>query len=171
MNRFLAIPILLFIAGCQYNPFAHRFLTREPSPDEVVGQYSLTEVYVDMVESGLSERIRGASSTPTITLHPDGTAILSGFPFFKEQEHTFDYKFTGFEDITARWEISSVGGVSSGGDDYKKVYGLRLILSDGRVLFDSPSLTGDKKVDGLIFTLYDGDQGQILGYKKENAEP
>ncbi|MCB1095381.1 MAG: hypothetical protein KDN22_07345 [Verrucomicrobiae bacterium] len=170
MNRLLAITILVLLAGCQYNPFAHRFLTREPSKNEVVGQYSLTEVYVDMVDSGLSERIRAASTTPTITLHPNGTAILSGFPFFEEQENSFDYKFTGFEDLTASWEISSVGGVSSGGDDYKTVYGLRLIFPDGRLLFDSPSLTGDKTVDGLIFTLYDGDQGQILGYKKTNAE-
>lgn len=170
MNRFFVITILLLFAGCQYNPFAHRFLTREPSKNEVVGHYTLTEVYVDMVESGLSERIRASSKEPTITLNPDGTAILSAFPFFKAQEKAFDYEFVGLEDLTASWQISSVGGVSPGGNDYKTVYGLRLVLPDGTVLFDSPSLTGDEMVDGLIFTLYDGDQGQVLGFKKKNAE-
>ena len=126
---------------------------------------------MDVVQSGLSDRIRAAINKPTITLRSDGTATLASFPFFEELENKFDYKFKGFEDIIARWEIAPMGGVSSRADDYRTIYGLLLILPDGRSSFDSPSLTGNEKVVGMIFTLYDGDQGQILGYKKSNADP
>lgn len=171
MKYFLPIACCLLTVACQYNPFAHRFLTREPSPDEVVGTYALHEVYVDMVEAGLSERIRKASPPPSITLHANGTAVLKQFPLFEELDDSFDYKFIDFEDLDARWEISSAGSVSSGGDDLKTAYGLRLTLSDGRSLLDPPTLTGETEVDGLIFTFYDGDQGQILGYQKTAATP
>ena len=170
MIRYFTIFALLLVAGCQYNPFAHRFLTKEPTSEEVIGEYQLKEVYVDMVDPNLGDRIRAAKPTPTITLHRDGNATLVNFPFFEELDRTFDYNFKGLENLDARCEISMVGSVSSGGNHSKKVYGILLTLTDGRSLFDSPSLTGKNSVDGMIFTLYDGDQGQILGYTKTKAE-
>ena len=104
-----------------------------------------------MVNPSLNDRILSTSPKPIITLRAD-----TGF----------DYAFKGFEDINAHWKISAVGSVSFGADDTKTVYGVLFTLPDGGVLFDSPTLTGNTTVDGLIFTLYDGDQGQILGYQK-----
>ena len=171
MPRLRILSIMAFtvlLMGCQYNPFAHRFLKRKPSLDEVIGTYSLVEVYVDMVESGLNEKIRDRSPKPTIVLRADGTASLKTFPIFRETEEGFDYSFEGFEDIETRWEISPVGGVSSGGDKSTTVYGLSFDFPESKSFFRWPTFTGDKIVDGMIFTLYDGDQGQILGYKKQS---
>lgn len=162
--------VTIALVGCQYNPFAHRFLKREPSVKEVVGTYSLVEVYVDMVENGLNEKIRARTPKPIITLRSDGTAFLQSFPVFRETEVSFDYRFDGFEDIETRWEISPVGGVSSGGEDSTTVYGLSFDFPESKSSFRWPTFTGDKRVDGMIFTLYDGDQGQILGYTKQTGE-
>jgi hypothetical protein len=162
--------VAIALASCQYNPFAHRFLKREPSVDEVVGTYSLEKVYVDMVENGLNEKIRARTPKPMITLRSDGSALLRSFPVFRETEEGFDYRFEGFEDIETRWEISPVGGVSSGGGDSTTVYGLSFSLPDSKGFLRWPTFTGDKTVDGMIFTLYDGDQGQILGYTKQTGE-
>lgn len=168
-----SIPVVLLsivVSGCQYNPFAHRFLKREPSVEEVVGTYSLEEVYVDMVEAGLNEKIRARSPKPTIVLRSDGVALLRSFPIFNNTDQGFDYEFIGFEDVETRWKVLPVGSVSSGGDDSTTVYGLSLDLPESRLDFRWPTFTGEQAVDGLIFTLYDGDQGQILGYKKGVGE-
>lgn len=43
--------------------------------------------------------------------------------------------------------------------ELKTVYGIDFTLSDSRKLYDLPTFTGKGFVDGMIFTLYDGDQG------------
>ncbi len=160
----MLIPVL---AGCQYNPFAHRFLKREPSMEEVAGIYELKEVYVDMVESGLNEKIRAKTPSPTIELRADGSASLRSFPVFRQTVQGFEYTFEGFEDLETRWHILPTGCVSSGSDDATTVYGIAFDFPESKNFEHSPTLTGDKSVDGMIFTLYDGDQGQILGFIKQ----
>jgi len=174
MSRLFRFPVLLLLilaVGCQYNPFAHRFMTREPTTAEAVGTYDLTEVYVDMVEAGLSEKIRQSKANTSLRLRADGTASLVDFPVFEEGTNAFDYRYTGLQSLDAQWKIISVGSVSSGGNDSKTVYGIQFTFADSRKLFDWPTFTGKDSVNGMIFTLYDGDQGQILGFKKRNAEP
>lgn len=159
------------LAACPSNPYAHRFLTSEPANQDVLGEYKLKEIYLDLIEPGLSDRIRDFTQNSSITLHPDGNATLVDFPFF-DVVNTFEYKFKGMENLKAVWEIVPAGGMSSnsGSDDYRIVYGIRFTLLDGRELFDQPSLTGDGDADGMIFTLEDGDWGQILGYSKVTGE-
>jgi hypothetical protein len=167
-----SIYLLLFaLVGCQYNPFAHRFLTREPCVEEVVGTYCLEEVYVDMVEDGLSAKIRSHESKPTIILRSDGSFVMQAFPLFREKEQGFDYTFEGFQDLVGCWKITAVGAVSSGRDEAATVYGISLELPKKLGFLSFPNLTGDETVDGMIFTLYDGDQGQVLGYKKQITVP
>ena len=48
------------------------------------------------------------------------------------------------------------------------MYGLSFDFPESKSFFRWPTFTGDKIVDGMIFTLYDGDQGQILDYKKQS---
>ncbi len=157
---------LLVVTGCQYNPFALRFLKREPSVSEASGTYVLKEVYVDMVDSSLSEKIRIHRPIPKIILQADGEAEFSDFPLFK-QSGTFDYSFTGYMNFKARWTITSAGTVSSGGSDTYTVYGISIAPTDMTQPVDSATFTGKKTPDGMIFTLYDGDQGQILGFQKQ----
>jgi len=165
----VAAMLILILTGCQYNPFAHRFLKREPTMEEVAGTYALKEVYVDMVESGLNEKIRANSPKPTIELRADGSASLRSFPVFRRTADGFEYTFEGFEDLETRWHILPTGCVSSGSDDATTVYGISFDFAKDKNFEHSPTLTGDKSVDGMIFTLYDGDQGQILGFIKQTG--
>lgn len=165
--RTLTFPLLLVLASCQYDPFAHRYLDKEPSREEAAGTYILEACYVDMVESGLSERIRSATITPSITLRPDGIAELKGFPLFHGTDG-LNYSFEGLHSFERSWSILPVGTVSSGGDSATTVYGVRFELPGGETLFDSPTFTGEDSVDGFVFTLYDGDQGQALIFRKES---
>ncbi|MGL5019856.1 MAG: hypothetical protein ACRDBP_17100 [Luteolibacter sp.] len=117
-----------------------------------------------MVKSGLSETIRAHQPQPKILLRPDGSADLQDFPLFVETKD-FNYEFSDFVTLKAKWTIQPTGAVSSG-NSATTVYGLALepIGSDHKI--DSANFTGKKSPDGLIFTFYDGDQGQILGFEK-----
>jgi len=155
----------LLLHSCQSNPFAHRFLKKEPTLPEAVGTYRLTEAYVSMIDPGLDETIRTHQPTPTIELRSDGTATLHHFPHFIEQADAFDYDWSGFDTFEARWSIIPVGAVSSSvNDTATPVFGVHFTESGAEL--DSPTFTGDETIDGMIFTFYDGDQGQILGFEK-----
>ena len=163
----ILLSMAVLLSSCQSDPFAHRFLKKEPALDEAVGTYLLTEAYVSMIEAGLDEKIRSHEPTPSIELRDDGTAILRDFPLFHEQANAFDYDWVGFRTLEARWAIIPVGAVSSSVNDTAvPVFGLR--LTDAEEPLDSPTFTGKETIDGMIFTFYDGDQGQILGFKKHH---
>jgi hypothetical protein len=167
MKRLHCIVLSLWtfaVIGCQYNPFAHRFLKKEPTIEEASGTYHLKEVYVDMVKSGLSETISAHQPQPEIILRPDGSADLQNFPLFVETKD-FNYEFSDFVTLKARWTISPTGAVSSG-DSASAVYGVSLEPVGSDLKIDSANFTGQESPDGMIFTLYDGDQGQILGFEK-----
>lgn len=167
MKRWVAASIFapFLVAGCQYNPHAHRFSKHEPAVAEAAGTYVLDEVIVDSVDVGLSEKIRHYAATSQIILRHDGTVKFTRFPEF-HQADTFNYSYAGPEDFDGRWTIAPTGSVSSGGDDSHTVYGIHFTFADDRTLFEFPTFTGTPRVDGMIFTLSDPDQGEILGFRK-----
>ena len=169
MNRWTAACIssaFILAVGCQYNPHAHRFSTHKPAIEEAAGTYVLADVFVDSVKAGLNKEIGGYAATSQIVLRNDGTARLIRFPVFLAPD-SFHYTYQGPEDLEARWAIDSTGTVSSGGDHSKTIYGIHFTFPDGRALFDNPTFTGSPRVDGMIFTLGDPDQGEILGFRKQ----
>jgi hypothetical protein len=168
MNRWTA-PCLssafVLVAGCQYDPHGHRFSKHQPAIEEAAGTYILDEVLVDSAGEGVSQKIQGYAATSQIVLRNDGTARFVRFPVFKGPD-TLHYSYMGAEDFDGRWSIASAGSVSAGGDDSQTVYGIQFTLADGRVLYESPIFTGSPRVDGMIFTFGDPDQGEILGFRK-----
>jgi hypothetical protein len=143
-------------------------MTREPSQEEVAGEYKLNEVYLDLIESGLSDRIRDSARGSSIILKGDGTAILTKFPVLEAlDELGTHYKFKGLQDLKTEWEVSTLGNVSSGGDDLLAIYGVRFILPEQS---RSARFTGQDRVEGMIFGFSDPDLGQILGFSKEKSE-
>ena len=62
--------------------------------------------------------------------------------------------------------IAPAGSVSAGGDDSQTVYGIQFTFDDGRTLFAPPTFTGSPRVDGMVFTIFDPDMGEILGFRK-----
>lgn len=169
MNRWTAACLssaFILTAGCQYNPHAHRFSTHMPAIEEAAGTYVLADVFVDSVKAGLNKEIGGYAATSQIVLRNDGTASFLRFPVFLTPD-SLHYTYQGPVDLEARWAIEPNGTVSSGGDDSQTVFGVRFTFADGRDLFDTPTFTGSPGVDGMIFTLGDPDQGEILGFRKK----
>jgi hypothetical protein len=133
---------------------------------EVVGSYELKEVYVDMIESGLNEKISAKKPRSMIELRADGSAVLRSFPIIQAKDDGFEYAFQAFEDIETRWCIDPAGCVSSGGDESTTVYGITFSHEPMKAQRWA-TFTGEREVTGMIFTFYDGDQGQILGFTKQ----
>jgi hypothetical protein len=168
MKRWTALCLssaLILVAGCQYNPHAHRFTKHKPAIAEAAGTYVLDEVFVDSVKVGLGKEIQNYAATSQIVLRHDGTARFVRFPVFRSPDD-LHYTYQGPEDFEARWSVSPSGSVSSGGDDSQSVYGIQFTFDDGRTLFDTPTFTGSPRVDGMIFTISDPDMGEILGFRK-----
>ena len=162
LNRvFVFCGCLLWVA-CPADPFAHRYLTREPTVEEVVGEYELKEIYLDLIEFGLSDRIRDSTRGASIVLKGDGTAILTQFPVI-EEVGTFRYEFKGLKNLKGKWKVAKLGNVSSGEDELRAIYGVRFILPRLNL---SASLSGQDRVEGMIFGFSDPDEGQILGFSK-----
>ena len=162
---FVFFGCLLWVA-CPSDPFAHRYLTREPTVEEVVGDYELKEIHLDLIEFGLSDRIRNSVWESSIVLRGDGTALLTKFPVLEKVE-TFRYEFKGLKNLKGKWKVAKLGNVSSGEDDLRAIYGVRFILP--RQNF-SARLSGQDRVEGMIFGFSDPDEGQILGFSKEKPE-
>ena len=169
MKRWIACCIasaFMLVAGCQYNPHAHRFSKHEPTVAEAAGTYVLDEVFVDSVQHGLGETIQKYAATSQIVLRHDGTAKFTRFPVLLSPDDSH-YTYKGPEDFDARWAVAAVGGVSSGGDHSETVYGIQFTFEDDRTLFDTPTFTGTPSVDGMVFTISDPDMGEILGFRKK----
>ena len=96
----------------------------------------------------------------------DGTAILTKFAIL-EEAGSFRYDFKGLKNLKAEWKVATLGNVSSGGDDLRAISGVRFILLGPEF---SAGLTGQDRVEGMIFGLSDLNLGQILGFSKDLAE-
>jgi hypothetical protein len=133
------------LVACPCDPFAHRYLTREPTVDKVVGEYDLKEIYLDLIESGLSDRIRDSARGSSIILKDDGTALLNFFPVL-EEVGIFRHEFKGLNNLKTFWRIQTLGGMSSNSaaDDYQSVYGLRFVASAQAGRQRNPSLRQDQ---------------------------
>jgi len=58
----------------------------------------LKEIYLDLIESGLSDRIRDSTRGSSIILKDDGTALLKNFPFL-EEVGIFRHEFKGLNNL------------------------------------------------------------------------
>jgi hypothetical protein len=166
------------------SPFAHRYLTREPTADEVLGEYELKGIHLNLIDSELSDRIRDSARGSSIILKDDGTALMIFFPVL-EEVGIFRYEFKGLNNLKAFCRIQTFGGMSSNSaaDHYQSVYGLRFVETAQAVdkrtrpsvkikedLFVSSTFTGNEKLNDIIFSFDDLDLGQILVFSKETLE-
>ena len=117
---------------------------------------------MDLIEFGLSDRIRDSTRGASIVLKGDGTAILTQFPVI-EEVGTFRYEFKGLKNLKGKWKVAKLGNVSSGEDELRAIYGVRFILPRLNL---SASLSGQDRVEGMIFGFSDPDEGQIIGFSK-----
>ena len=114
LNRVFVFFGCLLLVAFPSDPFAPGYLTREPTFDEVVGEYELKEIHVDLIESGLSDRIRDSARGSSIVFKVDGTALLTKFPVLEEMG-PFRYVIQGFEKPQRQMEGSQAWEREFGG--------------------------------------------------------
>lgn len=165
MKVVVSLLALLVFSACQYDPHAHTYTTAKPSVGDIVGEYELSQIYMDGYAPGIRDRVRMLPSPPTVHIHPDGRFTASSFPYFLETRQGFEYRFEDFRSLDTTWEQAVVGSIGDGSAKITHHQGIRLI---GLPAFlNSPGFTGTKKVEGLIFAFGDPDSGDAIIFKKK----
>ena len=118
-----------------------------------------------MIESEESDWICDYAQDSSIILRINGTAILNNLPVLEHEEYlgTFRYEFKGLKNLKAEWKVAKLGNLSSGCDDLRAIYGVQFILPGQDF---SAGLTGQGRVEGMIFGFSDPNLGQILGFPR-----
>jgi hypothetical protein len=145
----------LFIMSCQYDPYAHLYLTKEPTKKNVVGVYKFK--FQTMDSSIDDEKIKKRNTK--ITIFSDQTYSVDKLPYFKEID-VFNYTYDRSVSFSGTWKIETLGTVSYGGDHSEKHWGIILESAPKELRF--AGLLGEKKPNGLIFSYGDPDQGKVM---------
>lgn len=162
---FCALLGALTVTGCDNDALVHRLLKHKPTAAQACGTYSLTVANVDKVGEGTNARIVEHQPVPTIELKAGGKAEFNEFPMLPDAGK-YNYCLAGFKSFKASWRISSVGKVSADGSEAKEVFGIVIEPADTKQPNETLSFTGETAPDGLVLTLYDGSQGQMLEFSK-----
>lgn len=199
MSRIMPTCLLIVAAAflaCQYNPFAHRFVTEEPDWLEVEGVYVMTFQSVVYGE----DRDGLESDPPCIVVGEHNRYRAVRYPVI--QRDNGDWRFVDSIDKTGDWRGDTVGSVGTNAtSETKRYWGLRLdphpiprpeldadslhaaaargdndavgeILSKSSLLDypRDPALGLNEGIFELIFTYGDGDAGQVLIFTKNDDE-
>lgn len=155
----LAIIASVLLAGCQYDPYAHRFTTAQPKEADVAGSYLLTQQTI--TRDGLSI-LRG--QTCQLDLRADGSFALTNYPTWSEAFSATNGHFVGLISTTGRWSCATVGTVSDGRTS-KEHWGV--VFSESGQKLESLSLTGQAPLYGLILTYGDPDAGTVIIFERK----
>lgn len=148
--------LIISACFCQFSPYAKLLTTEEPNVTEVTGIYTFAKQ--TLINSGL-DFLNGEQAT--INLNKDGTFTLVNFPLWQRTE-IGEYVLDRRLSASGNWNIEIVGGVLSGGNDYRSVWGIEFSN-----IIDSASLTGNAPPYGLIFTYDDPDSGNVMIFKMQ----
>lgn len=155
----------LAVTGCDNNAFVNRLLKVKPTAAQACGTYTLSLANIDQVGAGTSTQIVEHQPVPTIVLSAGGQAELNDFPMLPDAGN-YNYCLAGFKSFKASWRILSVGNVSSGNSETKDIFGIVIEPADSKQPNETLSFTGAATPDGLVLTLYDGSQGQMLEFSR-----
>jgi hypothetical protein len=154
--------LVLMAAGCQFDPYAHRYTTVRPSPRDVAGTYRLTEQTV--TPDGLAAL---GGKPCVVELREDGTFLARNVPPPTLDAMSRDF-FSRLVSTEGRWHIDRVGTIDDGARPLKTHWGLRLDSGPAAAAAAARpvGLTGDGPPYGLVFTIGDPDGGHVLILEK-----
>jgi hypothetical protein len=157
----VVIPLgVLFLQGCQYDPYAHTFTTAKPETSAVAGRYVLTKQTV--VSGGLtSPQVRPCA----VELAADGTFTATNVPPRRQgglPPSSLDFLVSG----SGTWRLAELGTVAGYFRKGKRYWGV-VLESRGAYVLEPARLTGDRPPYGLIFTVGDGDAGAVMILQRE----
>ena len=156
-----ALAGLLVLAGCQYNPYAHRFVTEEPDWAELEGTFRLTWQTLTSPDPAQFE-----GREPCIEIMPAGKFQAVNFPAW--ERHRGGWRLSSQRSIAGEWKGRITGGVEIG-DDYGRTWGIRLNPHPAGDRPDAgwfdhpgdPSIGREDDQLQLIFTYGDPDAGAV----------
>jgi len=153
---------LLACESCQYDPHAHLYTTRKPSPQDLVGLYKLKRQTV--TGDGLSAL---GGKLPVVELFADGSFTATNVSPRGPKTSVRDQDFWGtLLNASGHWRVGSVGGIDNGVGREETHWGVYLDSVAAPV--DAAGLTGTKPPYGLIFTLGDPDSGTAMFLERQN---
>ncbi len=154
MKRGITV-LVLFLAGCQYNPFAHEFTTRRPVDESVVGKYSPDTESQARLRAHLKVEL---SSNCKLFLNSDKTFAAHDLP--RCWINTFQC-VSGTEDWKGTWSIEQA-------QDWWAIR-LRVTSRNGQPTdYGIPAmLRGEAPPYLLHLTIGDPDSGDALAFQRE----
>ena len=156
----ILIIILAIISSCQYDPYAHRFTTKEPEKSELFGIYIFN---IQTVDNSIKEfkNENGEIITPEIIIKSNGEFETKNIPYFKG----FPLIFSGLISKKGKWVKDVLGAVDVGKKENLKHWGIHLIEMPTEL--KGAGLMNKKYPYDIIFTFGDPDQGEVMIFKKE----
>ena len=93
------------ISGCQYDPYAGDFTTKQPKKEDVIGVYQFKEQTISQ------SSIDKLGQKATIVLNSDGSYQANNIPNVFGGANAKSHKYIS---ATGRWKIETIGSVDNG---------------------------------------------------------
>lgn len=161
-NILILLPFLIFIAGCQYDPYANTYTTKKPKESHLEGKYIFEFQTVDTTNVNLNYELNERIIIPEIQIYADGTYIVSNLPVF---EYHLPTKFKDKISKRGNWKLIADEIFNSEGK--VKGYFYKIELRGLPFEVKKVGLMNNKYPYGLIFGFGDPDQGHVMVFKKE----
>jgi hypothetical protein len=161
LKQIFGILIMIFIVSCQYDPYAHKYTTTEPSETEIIGNYVFEKQTVDYNIIEFKDSIKNQIIVPKIEIKSDGTYKVVNFPVFE----TWNPTFTGLITNSGKWNKTTVGSIGDGTGELKKHWGINFDQLPEES--QNVGLMNKKYPYKLIFGFGDPDEGNAMIFKKE----
>jgi hypothetical protein len=157
-HRLTLLIVAMALVGCQYDPFANRYTTRQPDATNVAGRYELAMQTV--TAQGLAAL---AGRQCFVELRDDGTFTAANIPPWVIDAPAPNF-FSTLASGSGTWRIDKVGSLDTGWGKLTPIWGVH--LDSKQVKFMPVHLTGKKPPHGLLFGIGDPDAGQALILEK-----
>jgi hypothetical protein len=147
-------------AGCQYDPYAHKYTTEEPRNSDLIGTYIIENQTVDLQIKDFKDST-GKTVAPKIEILQDGKYKVENLPYFKG----FDPIFSGLITTEGTWDKTIVGGIGDGNGNIKKHWGMR--LNGLQIEIQNAGLMNKNSPYKIIFGFGDPDAGDVMIFKRK----
>lgn len=163
MRSFL-IPIVVILAGCQYDPYTSVYTKTQPRTNDVVGIYVPDTNTVRLISNEGHYKL----VSPSITLQGDGTIIITNIP---DWWLTFGAPHGGFDSGRGTWSVQK----------HQEWWGLSVGFTDTTQfssLTNNPGsfaaemmLVGEKPPYKIHLIVGDADAGRGMEFEKKVEIP
>ncbi len=153
--------ILILIVSCQYDPYAHKYVTEEPNESEFIGIYIFENQTIDYKITEFRNSETNDIVIPKIEIKKNGTYLVVNFPVFENWNPTY----TGVITNSGKWNKTTVGSTSDGMGELKSIWGINL---NGLPEESQNAILMNKMPPhDILFGFGDPDEGNVMIFKKE----